>query len=55
MLLNEGGTLLLEVEEYPEGSLRLQQYYGGMFELISKYKSVKQISHERWFYELKKV
>ena len=55
MLLNEGGILLLEVEEYPEGSLQLQQYYGGMFELANKYKSVKQISHERWFYELKKV
>ena len=54
-LLNSDGTLLLEVEEYPEGSLELQNYYKGKFVLTSKYKSIKQISHERWFYELEKV
>lgn len=51
-LLKEGGTLLLEVEEYPEGILNLQEYYGGKYILKNKYKSVKQIVHERWFYEL---
>ena len=52
-LLNEGGTLLLEVEEYPEGSLNLQNYYKDNFTLVDRYKSIKQIKHERWFYELK--
>ena len=53
-LLNLGGTLLLEVEEYPENSLNLQSYYGGKYILSDKYKSVRQISHERWFYNLRK-
>ena len=54
-LLNEGGTLLLEVEEYPKGNLNLQSYIGDKFTIVDSYKSVRQISHERWFYELKKV
>ena len=53
-LLNEGGILLLEVEEYPENSLNLKTYYAGKYYLTNKYNSIKQISHQRWFYELKK-
>lgn len=54
-LMDNNSTLLLEVEEYPENSLGLQKYLINKFTIVNKYKSVKQISHERWFYELKKV
>jgi tRNA (mo5U34)-methyltransferase len=54
-LLNKDGILLLEVEEYPENSLNLQRYLNEKFTIINKYKSIIQISHERWFYEFKRL
>lgn len=54
-LLNDKGTLLLEIEEYPKGSLNIQSYIDNKFTIVDCYKSVKQIKYERWFYELRKI
>jgi len=54
-LLNKDGILLIEVEEFPIGSLNFQNYTKEKFNLTNNYRSIRQKIHDRQFYEYKKV